>query len=99
MREALFAAAAPRPAGLQRPELPASERECDARLAQSAGREADEVRACGMRTAPLGVRWKEHIHRECDCGSPQATQREFGRDHSGADRCRRCVTGASPGRL
>ena len=74
MREALFAAAAPRPAGLQRPELPASERECDARLAQSAGREADEVRACGMRTAPLGVRWKEHIHRECDCGSPQATR-------------------------
>ena len=56
VREALFAAAAPRPAGLKRPELPASERECDARLAQSAGREADEVRACGTRTVPLGMR-------------------------------------------
>ena len=78
MREALFAAAAPRPAGLKRPELPASERECDARLAQSAGRET-KMRACGTRTVPLGMRL-ERAHSSENVIVDPRRQREFTRE-------------------
>ena len=78
VREALFAAAAPRPAGLQRPELPASERECDARLAQSAGRET-KMRACGTRTVPLGMRL-ERAHSSENVIVDSRRQREFERE-------------------